>query len=82
MTGRYILKIAKKVVLRELKPEIAEKERSEKEKKEEPTGSMLKVRIVGKEVEKKEEDEKQDKPVRSEEEKQEDCGITTITFDL
>lgn len=76
-----MLKIAKKVVLRELKPEIAEKERSEKEKKEEPTGSMLKVRIVGKEVEKKE-DEKQDKPVRSEEEKQEDCGITTITFDL
>ena len=57
-----MLKIAKKVVLRELKPEIAEKERSEKEKKEE--------------------DEKQDKPVRSEEEKQEDCGITTITFDL
>ena len=37
MTGRYILKIAKKVVLRELKPEIAEKERSEKEKKEDAT---------------------------------------------
>ena len=53
-----MLKIAKKVVLRELKPEIAEKERSEKEKKEEPTGSMLKVRIVGKEVEKKEEEPK------------------------
>ena len=44
---------------------------------------MLKVRIVGKEVEKKEEEEKQDKPVKSEEEgKQEDCGITTITFNL
>lgn len=77
-----MLKIAKKVVLRELKPEIAEKERNEKEKKEEPTGSMLKVRIVGKEVEKKEEDEKQEKQVKPEEEKQEDCGITTITFDL
>ena len=43
---------------------------------------MLKVRIVGKEVEKKEEDEKQEKQVKPEEEKQEDCGITTITFDL
>ena len=32
-----MLKIAKKVVLRELKPEIAEKERSEKEKKEDAT---------------------------------------------
>ena len=49
------MKIAKKEVLRELRPEIVEKERSEKEKKEEMT-SMLKVRIVGKDVEKKEGD--------------------------
>ena len=42
MTGRYKLKIAKKVVLRELKPEIAEKERSEKEKKEDATLALIK----------------------------------------
>ena len=49
------MKIAKKEVLRELRPEIVEKERSEKEKKEE-MAATLKVRIVGKDVEKKEGD--------------------------
>ena len=49
------MKIAKKEVLRDLRPEIVEKERSEKEKKEE-MAATLKVRIVGKDVEKKEGD--------------------------
>ena len=55
MRRRFVMKIAKKEVLRELRPEIVEKERSEKEKKEE-MAATLKVRIVGKDVEKKEGD--------------------------
>lgn len=44
---RYMLKVAKKVVLRELKPEIAEKE-----KKEETPMPSVKLKLMGKDVEK------------------------------
>ena len=47
MRCRYMLKVAKKVVLRELKPEIVEKE-----KKDETPMPSVKLKLMGKDVEK------------------------------
>ena len=47
-----MLKIAKKVVLRQLRPDIPEKEQREMEQKEKETSAAsLKVKVGGKEVE-------------------------------
>lgn len=47
-----MLKIAKKVVLRQLRPDIPEKEQKEMEQKEKETSAAsLKVKVGGKEVE-------------------------------
>lgn len=46
MTCRYIMKVAKKVVLKELNPEIGVKNEKEQKKKADPGVISLKVKLV------------------------------------